>query len=158
MSDASKHERALKVFQTLCDELDKRQWKYERIDDELVVRFGLYTEDLPVHIIFIVDEERQLLRLGSPMAFKMNEAHRVDGSIITNVASMFLRDGNFGYDPYTGGIVFHLTVSFLDSEIGPGLIQYFVSCTHAVVDHYNDKFEAVNNGKMTVQEFISGEV
>lgn len=158
MSDANKRERALKVFQTLCGVLDSFEWKYERVENDLVVRFGLYTEDLPVHFVFIVDEDRQLLRLASPMAFKMSEAHRLDGSIITNVASMFLPDGTFDYDPYTGGIVFRLASSFHDSEIGPGMIQYFVNCTHAVVDHYNDKFEAVNSGKMSVQEFISDAV
>lgn len=157
MSDAIKRQRALKVFETLCGVLDSNEWKYDRDDENLLVRFGLYTEDLPVHYVFIVDEERQMLRLASPMAFKMSESKRTEGAIITNWATIHLLDGCFDYDLYTGHIVYRLTASFLDSEIGEGLIHYFIRCTKAVVDHYNDRFDAVNNGTMSVQEFLAAE-
>ncbi|MBQ7088272.1 MAG: hypothetical protein IJN04_01340 [Clostridia bacterium] len=157
MSDAIKRQRALKVFETLCAVLDGNEWKYERDDEKLIVRFGLYTEDLPVHYVFIVDEERQMLRLASPMAFTMEESKRTEGAIVANGATASLRDGCFDYDLYSGRIVFRLTASFLDSEFGADMIHYFIRCTNVVVDHYNDKFEAVNNGTMSVQDFLAAE-
>ena len=157
MSDAIKRQRALTVLETLCAVLDRNEWKYDRDDEQLVVRFGLYTEDLPVHYIFIVDEARQMLRLASPMAFTMDESKRTEGAVAAVCATGCLRDGCFDYDLRTGRIVFRLTASFLDSEFGEGMIHYFIRCTNAVVDHYNDKFDAINKGTMSVQEFLDSE-
>lgn len=154
MADAMRLAAAQKVYATACAALDERGWKYDRDDEKLIIRTGVRTEDLPVHHIFIVDAERQVLRLASPIPLEMAEDKRTEGAIITTVATMGLRDGSFDYDLQTGRIVFRVTASFRGSEIGKGLIQYFIDCTNAVVDHYNDRFEAVNSGKMSVQEFI----
>ena len=154
MADAIKLAAAQKVYATVCAALDERGWKYDRDDEKLVVRTGVRTEDLPVHHIIIVDAERQILRMASPIPLEMAEDKRAEGAVITTVATMGLRDGNFDYDLQTGRIVFRLTASFRGSEIGIGLAHYFIECTNSVVSHYNDRFEAVNSGKMSVADFI----
>lgn len=157
MADSIKHERALQVYDTVCAALDARAWKYDRNDEQLIVRFGVCTKDLPVHYVIIVDEDRQMLRLGSPMAFKMHPTKRTEGAIITTVATRYLRDGDFDYDIQTGSISFRLTASFRGCVVGQGLVDYFIDWTDAAVDHFNDKFAAVNDGTMTVAEFVAGE-
>lgn len=154
MADAMKMAAAQKVYATVCAALDEREWKYQREDDTLIIRTGVRTEDLPIHHVIIVDAERQVLRMASPVPLEMAEDKRTEGAIITSVATMGLRDGSFDYDMQTGRISFRLTSVFRDSEIGKGLIHYFIDCTNAVVDLYNDRFEAVNSGKMSVQDFI----
>ena len=157
MADTMKRERALQAYHTVCAVLDERQWQYDRNDDELVVRFGVRTKDLPVHYVVIVDEDRQMLRLASPMGFKMNPTKRTEGAIITTAATRRLLDGDFDYDIQTGAIAFRLTSSFRGCVVGKGLVDYFIDWTDAAVDHFNDKFAAVNDGTMTVAEFLSGE-
>lgn len=154
MADAMKMAAAQKVYATVCAALDEREWKYQREDDKLIIRTGVRTEDLPIHHVIIVDAERQVLRMASPVPLEMAEDKRTEGAIITSVATMGLRDGSFDYDMQTGRISFRLTSVFRDSEIGKGLIHYFIDCTNAVVDLYNDRFDAVNSGKMSVQDFI----
>jgi hypothetical protein len=61
-----KMERAKKVYATLCEALDDRNWKYENVDDELLVHFTVNGDDLPMQFIIFVDVDRQLLRLLSP--------------------------------------------------------------------------------------------
>lgn len=154
MADAMKLAAAQKVYATVCAALDERGWKYDRDDEKLIIRTGVRTEDLPVHHIIIVDVERQVLRMASPIPLEMGADKRTEGAIITTVATMGLRDGNFDYNLQTGRIVFRLTASFRGCEIGKGLAHYFIDCTNAVVDRYNDRFEAVNSGKMSVADFI----
>lgn len=157
MADMIKHERALQVYRTVCAALDAREWKYDANEGDLIIRLGVRTRDLPVYYVLIIDEERQMLRLASPMDFKMSPTKRTEGAIITTVATRYLRDGNFDYDIQTGSIAFRLTASFRGCEVGKGLVDYFIDWTDAAVDHFNDKFAAVNNGEMSVAEFIAGE-
>jgi len=157
MADTMKHEKALQVYRTACAALDARQWKYQRDDEALILRFAVRTKDYPVYYILIVDEERQMLRLASPMEFKVGPSKRTELAVVTTVATRYLRDGNFDYDMKTGNLGFRLTASFRGSEIGTGLVDYFIDWTDAAVDHFNEKFAAVNNGEMTVEEFIAGE-
>ena len=157
MADMNKHERALQVYNTVRANLDAREWKYDVDDEKMILRFAVRTRDLPVYYVVIVDEDRQMLRLASPMSFKMEPTKRTEGAIITTVATRYLRDGNFDYDIQTGSIAFRLTSSFRGCEVGKGLVDYFIDWTDMAVDHFNDKFEAVNNGTMSVEEFIAGE-
>lgn len=155
MADAIKMAAAQKVYATVCAALDERGWTYDRDDEHLVVRTGAKTEDLPVHHVFMVDAERQFLRVASPIPLEMAEDKRAEGAIVTSVATMGLPDGNFDYNLQTGRIAFRITACFRGSEIGKGLVHYFIDRTNAVVDHYNDRFEAVNSGKMSVADFVA---
>lgn len=155
MADMMKRERALQVYSTVCATLDARQWKYDRDDEKLIIRFAVRTRDLPVYYVLIIDEDRQMLRLASPMDFKMEPTKRTEGAIITTVATRYLRDGNFDYDIQTGNIAFRLTSSFRGCTVGQGMVEYFIDWTDAAVDHFNDRFAAVNKGEMSVAEFIA---
>lgn len=157
MADMTKQERAAQVYATICATLDDRQWTYDRDDEKRIVRFGVRTKDLPVHYVIIVDEDRQMLRLASPMNFKMSPSKRTEGAIVTTYATRCLLEGNFDYDLQSGSIAFRLTASFRGSTVGKGMVEYFIDWTDAAVDHFNDKFAAVNNGEMTVEQFIAGE-
>jgi len=154
MSDEIKKNHAIKVYETLCEALEKREWKYDKKEDKMVVYFGVSGDDLPMDFIITVDEDRQLIRLISPMSFKMSEEKRIDGAIATCVASYGMADGSFDYDLSDGRIVFRMTASFIDSEIGEDLFQYMISCACAMVDMYNDQFLAINKGFMSISEFI----
>ena len=157
MADTMKHEKALQVYRTACAVLDARQWKYQRDDEAMILRFAVRTEDDPVYYVLIVDEERQMLRLSSPMGFKVSPSKRTELAIATTVATRYMWDGNFDYDLKTGNLGFRLTASFRGSEIGAAMVEYFIDWTDVAVDHFNEKFAAINKGEMTVEEFIAGE-
>lgn len=155
MADEKKIALAKNVYNTLCAAIERREWRFDKDEENLVVHFGVSGDDIPMQFIMVVDAERQLIRLLSPMAFKMSESKRMDGAIATCVASFGLADGSFDYDLADGTIVFRMTASFRESSIGEGLFQYMISCSCAVVDEYNDKFLAIDKGLMSITDFIA---
>lgn len=155
MADEKKMELAKQVYATLCTAIDKREWNYQKDEEKLVAYFGVNGDDIPMQFILVVDAERQLIRVMSPLPFKMSESKRMEGAIATCVASYGMADGSFDYDLSDGTIVFRMTASFRESLIGEGLFQYLISCSCAMVDAYNDKFLAIDKGLLSITDFIS---
>ncbi len=154
MADEIKLENAKKAYATICAALDARNWTYNKDEELYLVRFGVNGDDIPMQFVIFADVERQLIRLASPLPFKMSEAKRVEGAIAACVASYGMCDGSFDYDISDGSIVFRMTASYRDSVIGEGLIHYMVSCTCSTVDKYNDQFLAIDKGVMSIADFI----
>ncbi|MBQ9930359.1 MAG: hypothetical protein IJO72_06240 [Oscillospiraceae bacterium] len=155
MIDETKMAQAKKVYQTLCEAIERRNWKFGKDEEKLLVHFGVRGEDLLMQFILIVDAERQLIRLLSPMPNKMSEGKRMEGAIATCAASYGLVDGSFDYNLPTGEIIFRMTASFRSSEIGEGMLQYMISCACAVVDKYNDQFLGIDKGEISIADFIA---
>ena len=152
--DEKKMADALKVYQTLCEAIERREWKYEKEEEKLLVHFGVNGDDIPMQFILVVDAERQLIRVMSPLPFKMSEEKRIEGAIATCVATFGMADGGFDYDLSSGRISFRITASYRNSDIGDGLFQYMMSCACAMVDEYNDKFLAIDKGMLSIADFI----
>lgn len=158
MADEKKMELAKQVYATLCAAIDRREWNYQKDEEKLVAYFGVSGDDIPMQFILAVDADRQLIRVMSPLPFKMSEAKRMEGAIATCAATYGLADGSFDYDLSDGTIVFRMTASFRESLIGEGLFQYLISCSCAMVDKYNDQFLAIDKGLMSITDFIQAEL
>ena len=155
MAEEKKIELANEVYKTLCGAMDKRGWNYKKDEGNLVVYFGVSGDDIPMDFVLAVDVERQLIRLMSPMPYKISEPKRMEGAIATCIATYGLADGSFDYDITEGSIIFRMTASFRESLIGEGLLQYMISCSCAMVDEYNDKFLAIDKGLISINDFLS---
>lgn len=146
---------AQQVYQTVCDALDERKWTYHKEEEKLLIHFGVNGDDVPMNFIIIVDADRQILRVLSPLPFTMNEDKRMDGAIATCVATFGMADGGFDYDLSNGRIVFRACAAFRDCTIGVRLVHYLIELTCAMVDKYNDQFLALNKGILSLQDFIA---
>lgn len=155
MADEKKMELARQVYQTLCDAIDRRNWRYGKDEEKLLVHFGVNGDDIPMQFILVVDADRQLIRVMSHLPFKMSEGKRMEGAIAACVASYGMADGSFDYDLSDGTIVFRMTASFRESVIGEGLFQYLISCSCAMVDKFNDQFLAIDKGLLSIADFIA---
>lgn len=155
MVDEKKMELAKQVYQTLCETIERKEWNFGKDEEKLLVHFGVNGDDILMQFILIVDAERQLIRVMSPLPFKMSESKRMEGAIATCAASFGMADGSFDYDLSSGTIVFRMTASFRESLIGEGLFLYLISCSCAMVDKYNDKFLALDKGIMSITDFIA---
>lgn len=154
MTDERKLNDAKQVYQTLCKALDSREWTYQREDEELTVRFGIRGDDEPMYFVIEVDANRQLIRLASPFPFKMSEANRVAGALITTIASSKLANGCFDYQASTGSIAFRMTSFFHECSVGQEHFLYLVDVACHTVDQFNDRFLAVDRGEMGITDFI----
>ncbi len=155
MNDANKMKLAKQVYKTLCNALDARNWKYGKEEEDLLVHFGVNSDDIPMNFVIFIDAERQLIRLMSPLPFRMSEDKRLEGAVATCAATYGMADGSFDYDVAEGKIVFRMTASFRESQIGEGLFQYLISCACAMVDKYNDRFLLISKGILSIADFIN---
>ncbi|MCM1364991.1 MAG: YbjN domain-containing protein [Faecalibacterium sp.] len=154
MADEMNKINARKVYNTLCETLDYLEWTGNRDDEKLTVSCKVSGEDLPIDLLIMIDDDRELIKLWSFMPFKMSEEKLMDGAIATCAASYGLAEGSFDYDISNGSIMFRIVSSFKDSNIGKGLLLHMIVCAMAMVDKYNDKFFALNKGMIGIDEFI----
>ncbi len=154
MADNKKLMYAKEAFDTLCRSIDNIGWTYKKMEDELKIMFGVGGDDIPMNFLIIVDAERQLVRILSLLPFQMNEDKRVEGAVATCIINYALADGSFDYDIESGHIMFRVTSSFKESLLGEELFKYMVSIACFTVDKYNDQLCDLNDGKMTLGEFI----
>ncbi len=142
------------AYKTLCNALDAKNWSYEKHEEERSVTFSVKGDDLPMDFMVFIDEDRQLIRLFSPMPFKFGEEKLIEGAIAACAASSIMADGNFDFNISEGKVIFRIIASYRDSIIGEGLMHYLIDCACAVVDKYNDKFFAINKGILGLDCFI----
>ena len=152
--EMEKKQRAQKVYATLCHAIENREWTYDKKEEDLVVQFRVSGDDLPMYFTLVIDEKRQLIRLFSPMTFKMSEEKRMEGAIATSVATNALVDGAFDYNLEDGNICFRMNSCFWGSEIGEDVLQYMIQCAVSTVDDYNDMFQALDKGYLSLEGFI----
>ena len=150
-------EKAKEIFGALVDMLDTRDWKYEKFEEDLVIKSGIKGEDLPIEFIVVVKPKNQVVQLLSRLPFQIPEEKRVDAAIAICVANNGLVDGSFDYDITEGNITFRLTSSYRESTLGADLFEYMILVSAGTIDDYNDKFFMIAKDMMSVQQFIEKE-
>ena len=146
---------ANEVFESLCERLDSMNLHYSCDPEEYIIRFDYQGEDLPMNFTFIIDEDRQLLRVYSRIPITVPKEKGLEMAVATCIATNELLDGSFDYDMKTGEIFFRLTATFLETDIGDGLFDHLVSYSIFAVEQYNDKFFGLAKGMLNVNDFLT---
>ncbi len=154
MSDTYEMDQARSVYAAILNMLDERGWKYEKFDDDLVIRAGIAGDDLPIEFIMFVKPQNQIVQVLSKLPFKIPEDKRVEGAIAVSVANYGLVDGSFDYDISDGELRYRLTSSYRESLLGADLFEYMIMCAASTVDDYNDRFFMLAKGMIDVKKFI----
>ena len=153
----AKFTTAKAVYDTVCEALSEKGWRFKGDDENLQIKTGAVGEDLPMDIAIDVNADRQLLLVISPMSITVPEDKRVDIAIAISVINNQLVDGCFDYDIRTGHIFFRLTSSFIESKIGKEAAMYMLLCSCQTIDEYNDKLLMLAKGLLSVEQFIASE-
>ena len=149
--------KAKEIYASLVNMLDTRDWKYDKFEDDLVIKSGIKGDDLPIEFIMFVKPENQVVQFISKLPFNMPEDKRVDGAIAVCIANYGLVDGSFDYDISDGEIRYRLTCSYRESQLGADLFEYMIMCAASTVDNYNDKLFMLSKGMISIQQFIEQE-
>ena len=147
--------RAQRVFRGLCDNLDSRNWNYRKDEENLRIECGAKGDDLPIDLSIRVEEDRQLIMLLSTLPFNVPEDKRLDVAIAVTYVNNKLVDGSFDYDVTRGRLLFRMTSSFIESDIGNDLFTYLVMCSCQTIDAFNEKFAKLAMDAMSLEDFIS---
>ena len=149
--------KAKETYEVLCRMLDNRDWRYEKIEEDLVIKSGVKGNDFPIEFIMRVNPRNEIVSFFSWMPFKVEESKRIDLALATCVANYGLADGSFDYDLKDGEILFRLTSSYRESTLSEELFEYMLMVSASTVDDYNDKFFMISKGMMTLEQFIASE-
>lgn len=157
MADERKMMRAREVYRTMCECLDKLDWKYDKVEDKLQILSGAGGEDMPISFRIDVDAERSLISLLSYLDIEIPEDLRIDMSLVVSVANNNMVHGSFDYDVSSGNLLFRMVCPYHESLIGGDVFEYMVYVACRTVDDYNHKFAAFASGEMSFEEFLKGD-
>ena len=149
--------KAVEVYDTLCSMLDNIGWKYDKVEEKLMIKSGVKGEDLPIDFLVIVKPRNQVVQFISSMPFNMPEDKRVEGALAICTANYGLVDGSFDYDLSDGQIVFRLTSSYRESLLSEALFEYMIMVSASTIDKYNDRFFMLAKGMITLEQFMEME-
>ena len=149
--------KAMEVYNTMCDMLDRKEWKYNKIEDELMIKSGVKGDDLPIDFFMRVNPRNEVVSFISILPFDIAEDKRIDLAIAICAANYGMVDGSFDFDITDGSIMFRLTSSYKDSQLGEDLFEYMLMVGASTVDEYNDKFFMISKGMLPLEQFIADE-
>lgn len=142
------------VYDTLCELLDKHEFKYKKDEEDLSIFCTMHGDDIPMDLHVEVDAERKLISLVSPLPFEVPQDKRAQIAIAISVINYALADGSFDYNFLNGRILFRMTSSFRDSLIGERLFLYMLAISTGTIDEYNDKLFMVCKRDMEILDII----
>jgi len=140
--------------------LNHKKLKYkieEQTPGRTHIRIGFTGEDLPMTLHIILRADKQIATVFSAMPFRMAADKIPEAAIAVAAANYGLIDGSFDLNPETGEIRFRLTSCYKGALLSEELYSYLMYVSAETVDRYNDRFEALNNGTMSLAEFLSAD-
>lgn len=149
--------KAVEVYDTLCSMLDNINWKYEKVEEKLMIKSGVKGDDLPIDFLVIVKPNNEVVQFISSLPFNMPEDKRVEGALAICAANYGMVNGSFDYDLSDGQILFRLTTSYRESLLSEALFEYMVMVSASTIDKYNDRFFMLAKGMITLEQFIEME-
>ena len=151
----SKESEGKALFNTLCQTLDNMKWRYDTDEKNLVVRTTAVGKDLSMKLNMHVDAERQVMYLKSPMPFAIQENVRDTVAKAAIIANYTMLNGSFEFDFDTGYLAFKMVIPYMESMLSEKVCHYMIILSCNMTDKFNDKFQALVEGRMTLAEFES---
>ena len=151
--ERAKEMAANALYKTLCTTLDNMKWKYSKEEDKYIVRTSAVGDDLSMKLMMKIDAERQVMYLKSPMPFTIHENVRdLMGKAIL-IANYSMLNGSFEFDFSDGYLAFKMVIPYMESIISEAVCKYMIVLSCSMTDKFNDKFQALSEGRMTLAEF-----
>lgn len=139
-----------RVYKSVCEALLALGYPYtetgrSRLD------FSATGHDIPMAFSVTVFDDTVLLY--SYLPFAVEASRTKDMAIAISSVNYRLADGSFDYLIEHRSILFRMTASHLDSEIGVELLDYMIRCSVMTVDRYNDKLLLLSRGLLSLDAF-----
>lgn len=155
MADQVKMDAARGNFETLCGALERAKVKFTRDDEALRVDYTYKGDDLLMPFMFIVDPDREFVRLISPMSPRVKEDKRLDMAVAISLLNYRLAFGCFDLDMDDGELRFRMVNSFRDTPLSEEVFAMMLQTGHAIVEKYNDKLYTLAAGIISLEQFVT---
>ena len=154
MSDIART-KAEEVYSTLCGLFDNKGWRYEKEEDDLLVKCTFLGEDLPMDFFMRVYPDQATVALFSPLHFSVPEDKRLTMAAAVCAVNDSILDGSFDFDIRDGQLLFRMNNSYLDCDPSMEVFDYMLGMANAVVDAYNDRFLMLAKGDISIDQFLA---
>ena len=151
--ERAKEMAANALYKTLCTTLDNMKWKYTKEEDKYIIRTSAVGDDLSMKIMIKIDAERQVMYLKSPMPFAIPEYTRDYMGKAILIANYSMLNGSFEFDFSDGYLAFKMVIPYMESIISEAVCKYMIVLSCSMTDKFNDKFQALSEGRMTLADF-----
>lgn len=152
-----KKARAKQVYELFKQDLTNSKIKYEPHDDDLVISMTVHGEDLPQPTLIMVDEDREVVRLLSPLPSKIPEDKRMEAAVAVATANYGLVNGSFDYDMSDGEIRYRVCQSYAGTVLNEETVRYLLGVIFFTTDKYNDLFFMLGKGMISLEDFLKKE-
>ena len=142
------------VYDLLCKMFDNREWQYEKIEKELMIKSSLDGDNFPIEFDMRVIPECEIVSFLSWLPIKISKEKRMDMALTVCAVNNRLVAGSFDYNMLSGEIAFRFTTCYQGSILSEELLEDMIMISWALIDEYSDKFFTIANNTMTLQEFI----
>ena len=149
----SKESAAKVLYSTLCQTLDNMNWKYNKEEDEFIIRTSAVGEDLSMKLMMRIDADRQVMYLKSPMPFEVPTVARDTIGKAVLIANFSMLNGSFEFDHNDGYLAFKMVIPYMGSMISEEVCKYMILLSCSMTDKFNDKFQSLVEGSMSLDEF-----
>lgn len=149
--------RAKQVYELFKQDLTNGKIKYEPHDDDLVISMTVHGEDLPQPTLIMVDEDREVVRLLSPLPSKIPEDKRMEAAVAVATANYGLVNGSFDYDMSDGEIRYRVCQSYAGTVLNEETVRYLLGVIFITTDKYNDLFFMLGKGMISLEDFLKKE-
>ena len=143
---------ALTIFKYICELFDERNYRYFKDESELSFQINMKGEDIPMRFYINIDDSRSLVIFRSFLPFDFSQDKRIAGAIAVCNINYAVCDGMFNTDVRNGHIYFKLTSTYRDRVLSKAVLEQMFEMSCQMVDRYNDRFQAVNEGKLDPNE------
>lgn len=154
MEENKELERATQVYEKILQILEKDEWKYERNDENLAVRFTVRGDDIPMDFTVYVDPSPGLLRVQSWLPFEINKDKMIDAAVAVCAINLRMKNGSFDFDFSDGTIRFKVTQTCIDGQLDEEVFRYLLFLSSYTVDEYNDKMLMLSKGGLKLEDFL----
>ena len=148
----SKEMEAKALYKTLCQTLDNMKWTYNKEEEKFIIRTSAVGDDLSMKLMIKIDADRQVMYLKSPMPFAIPESARDRIGKAVLIANYSMLNGSFEFDFSDGYLAFKMVIPYMESIISEAVCKYMIVLSCSMTDKFNDKFQAVSEGRMTLDE------
>ena len=149
----SKETEAKALYRTLCQTLDNMKWHYNKEEEKLIIRTSAVGDDLSMKLMIKIDADRQVMYLKSPMPFAIPDHVRDTMAKAILYANYSMLNGSFEFDFSDGYLAFKMVIPYMESIISEAVCKYMIVLSCSMTDKFNDKFQALAEGRMTLAEF-----
>ncbi len=145
-------ELAKSIYESACKALDNMEINYRKVEEDLVILFGHRGKDMNHDLIMAVNAQQEAVQIVEKLPFRINPERAADVASAVCLVNDRLLAGKFCYD-LDERLSFEVNQVYTGSLVGDATIARMLMALVVSVEAYDDKFMALNNGYLKVDDF-----